>query len=89
MASVWVEVSKRGPRKLRGHLSGDEACAFAADVSQKWVGEKPRRHAHPIYGLTIGLFENSQMVAIVFIEPMSPPSRPEPGQPLRTKGAKQ
>jgi spore maturation protein SpmB len=89
MASVWIESSRTAPIKLRGHLSGSAACAFAADVAKRWALDKPKRHALEVYGLTIGLFENSRMVGVVFIEPMSPPSSPEPGQPLRTKGAKQ
>jgi len=86
MASVWLEASKGKPRKLRGHLSSNEACAFATEVSHKWAQEKPKRHILEVYGLTIGLFDNSRMVGIVFVEPMSPPSSPEPGQPHRSKG---
>lgn len=82
-----MQASKGEPRKLRGHLHKDSACAFAIAVSKNWADEKPKRHILEVYGLTIGLFENSRMVGIVFVEPMSPPSAPEPGQPLRSKGA--
>jgi len=89
MASVWIEGQKGKPRKLRGHLSIRNACDFAVDVSKSWAAASPKRHALAVYGFTIGLFEMNHMVGIIFIETMSPPSSPEPGQPLRTKGAKQ
>lgn len=90
MASVWIQPHRGGePRKLCGHLSTDGAIKFVRDVTSQWVVERPDRRVKEVYGMTAGLFQAQQMVGIVWIEPMSPPSAPEPGQPIRTKGAKQ
>ncbi len=83
MASIWVAEAKSEPRKLKGHIPADAVIAAFTEM----VGKVAKR-----YGLQIEL--KTEMDAtlrgsngkrcIMFIEPCSPPSAPEVGQPKVT-----
>ena len=85
MASVWIEMAKATPTKVKGGLKPRVAIEDAAAYVKEWVkaGAKTR-HAKSAPGFTFLLFEQGRLSGSVFVEVMSPPSKPEKGQPLRT-----
>lgn len=85
MASIWHQergVSGPGTRMARG-LSGKAACEHLARLARSWETSGPKRTSSAGEALTVFLYERKALVASLYIEPMSPPSAPEKGQPKR------
>lgn len=85
MASVWFETKNGGkPVKLAGNLSPKAAAAGFDDFVKRYLAEKPTRKAVPYHRLEALLFDSKgDLFGLVWVELMSPPSAPEPGQPKR------
>ena len=86
MASVWKEMKGQQPVKVAGMMNKPQVqAALKAEVNQ-WVSAGPNRTVKQGAALTVLLFEDAKLAGSLFIEPASPPSKPEPGQPHVAKG---
>lgn len=84
MASLWMQnKGATKPKKLIGGLSLDTATRQFEMTVKKYVAEKPGRKAH-VSGMDALLFDSKgRMLGNLFIEPLSPPSQPGPGEKHR------
>lgn len=92
MASVWLERKGKAPKKLAGNLHPVDAIKFYHGTVEKWSGTvcKPKS-----IGLCAVLHYRTDAeeakaggpFGILYVEPCSPPSKPEAGQPCRRKKA--
>lgn len=81
MASIWIQTagSKR-PAKLAAGLAPATAQAQLAAMLLRYVQEKPGRKVTRVSGLDAILLDSKGRVyANLYVEPLSPPSAPEPG----------
>ncbi len=87
MASVWMH--KKGvlqPEKVRGHMGLVEAKSRFESLIAAWKqsGGKVKR----VCGMEVLFYTpEGALAGGVYIEPYSPPSAPERGQPRRTASA--
>lgn len=81
MASVWVHDKKRA-RKLKGHLSDYDAMRHFKAMVREW--RERGGTATLITGMEAAMYDPAgNLVCGLYVEPYSPPSAPEPGQPKR------
>ena len=91
MASVWVHGipqggKRRPPEKVAGHLEMKQARLKYETLLLDW--KKAHGLIKRVDGLEALLFNAAgKLVGGAYIEPCSPPSAPEPGQPKRTAAA--
>ena len=81
MASVWKEMKGKQPEKLAGMLPPQAAVAGTKLQAGAWLHTGANRRIKQAAALSILLIENEKLVGSLFVEPISPPSKPEPGQP--------
>jgi hypothetical protein len=85
MASIWQQAVKEcGPgKKLAGMLSPRQSTERLVKLCADWCAV-PKQRAEIVSGtMTAMLFRNGTLVGCYYIEPHSPPSAPEKGQPKR------
>lgn len=86
MASVWKQMAgETEPTKLIGGLDGAGAMFNLRVATMQWCRAEANRtfRRHPCLGMDVLLFEGGTLAGSLFVEPCSPPSAPEPGQPKR------
>jgi len=84
MASVWMETTNHPPKKIKGGMNPRAAFENASVMVKSWVAiGGGNRHAKSAPGFSYLLFEGKKLCGAIFVECMSPPSKPEKGQPLR------
>lgn len=86
MASVWIQtVGGPEPAKLHGGLSLEAAQAQLAQMVRLYVQQKAGRKATRVSSLDALLFDSKgRIFANVYVEPLSPPTQPEPGELRRS-----
>lgn len=87
MASVWT-LKRDGKgrvvdHKLRGHMAAEDALRYFRRLVK---GMADTGAKVTVDGLHATAITKSGKRSIVWVEPLSPPSAPEPGQPLRRNG---
>jgi hypothetical protein len=85
MASLWIQHRKQAEQKIAGRMSGGEALRRLRQLWQKWQTQNGCTALEGADGY-IQLLEGNAIVGIAWVEHLSPPSQPEPGQPLRKRG---
>lgn len=85
MASLWIQtVSAKEPVKLLGGLPLKDAVRHYDQFVAAYVAKKPGRAYKPYSGMEAILYDSKGAIfANLYVEPMSPPSKPEPGEPRR------
>lgn len=85
MASLWIQTkSAKEPVKLLGHLTIPDALRHYNEFVAAYVAKKPGRAYRPYSGMESVLFDSTGGIfANLYVEPMSPPSKPEPGERRR------
>jgi hypothetical protein len=86
MASIWRQLRGQAEQKLAGHLSGNEAQRRLRHLWQEW-DSRPGCHVTEGADGYMQLREGDAVCGIAWVEWCSPPSAPEPGQPLRRRTA--
>lgn len=82
MASVWVHGTTVPPKKVAGHLPLKVAITRFERMLADWKAQGGS--AKRIDAMEAVLFDANGKLSIgLYVEPMSPPSAPEPGQPRR------
>jgi hypothetical protein len=85
MASIWVETKDGGTAtRLEGRLHPKVASAKFQQFVQRYLHGKAGRKARFYHAHEALLFDSKGgLFGLVWVEFMSPPSAPEPGQPKR------
>lgn len=86
MASVWSQaVKESGPgTKVAGLLAPKAAVERLRAEAAAWQRAAQKRTTKVVpEAMTILLYEDQMLQACLYIEPCSPPSAPEKGQPKR------
>lgn len=87
MASVWVHGfpqggKRRPPEKVAGHMNMKQAALRLETLILDW--KKSKGLVKRVDGMEVLFFNAAaQLVGGAYIEPHSPPSAAEPGQPKR------
>lgn len=86
MASVWIETrKKRQAVKLAGHRSPEAATELLRQWVVLYLGGHNKRSVRSYTPTDVLLIDSKgQTFGLIWVEMMSPPSAPEPGQPKRT-----
>lgn len=86
MASIWIhQPGARQPKKLQGHIPAAEAVARFRTRVAKIAKANPDAVLSTLHDMeAIFTFPDGQRFCL-FLEPASPPSAPETGQPHRGK----
>lgn len=87
MASVWSEARGEAPKKLIGRVPTEAAVKVLKGLANDWKQQGDAYSYKPVAGMTILLMIDSTVVGSLFIEPISPPSKPDPGETYRTQQA--
>lgn len=91
MASVWIHGlpksgKRRPPEKVVGHLPIEKAKLKFETLLLDW--KKSKGFVKRVDSMEALLFNAAgQLVGGAYVEPCSPPSSPEPGQPFRATTA--
>lgn len=81
MASVWVHDRKRA-RKLKGRMSQYDAERHFKAMVREWCERGGR--ATVLSGMEALMYDPAgSLICGLYVEPYSPPSAAEPGQPKR------
>lgn len=81
MASLWRQFKGDAPKKLLGNLTMAGAQSAMTDYAKRWtsVEKKTKVDPSPQNGMEILLYRQGALVGIAWIEPISPPTKPDPG----------
>lgn len=86
MASLWIQTkSAKAPQKILGHLSMSAAQIHLTAFVDRYLQEKAGRSVRWVSGLDAVMLDSKGGVfANVYVEPISPPTIPDPGDKRRT-----
>ncbi|CAB4180030.1 hypothetical protein UFOVP1040_25 [uncultured Caudovirales phage] len=89
MASIWRQFKGEPPKKLQGHIGQAKvATSLLVDYARRWAAEAAGTKAKkcPQNGMEYLLYgADGELRGSVWIEPISPPTKPDPGDSRVTK----
>ena len=79
MASIWAETKGGSPIRIKRHLSQKTAMETLRTLLDKWVSDAEDNRWRNAEALTWLLYSKNGLEGCFYIEPMSPPTIPDPG----------
>lgn len=85
MTSIWSQSPGKLPEKLIGGMPPQAAMATIKQIVADWRSQNPSHTSMRAEALTYLMYSEGELVGSLFIEPLSPPSKPDPGETYRKK----